>query len=648
MASLAAIAVQRSMSPEHKQAEQHLRDASEAWVHLIEEMGHLEATDADIIHAQGNLHDALALRHKYASHTRLIEAEVGSFSFNSNAVCVLHKKGASVKTDALGLCPVPALDQFCHDHSTLADLSFDGRTRSYAHQRLVFLERSFGLLACSSVSSVKVVSSVSVGSLVNDFYTCSKVDVHVHAAAAFSPSRLLSFMREKWEAERDTVVYKGQTLAQLCGELGIDLSRVTVADLGVHAGGDEGIGAQLFTRFDAFNKKYCPMGTEHLRAVFMKSENEIGGRFFAELLLRTIQDMERQPGLHAEYRLSVYGKHPQEWEKLAKWMRTKYQVPGGPPEGRDLTSPRVRWMIQIPRIFRLLVGKTVANFAEWTRNIFAPLFEATLNPEDNPDVDWLLSHIGALDSVDDETAAELPLQAVSAASITAGNPAYSYQLYVLWANLTVLNSLRASRGKNVIHLRPHCGESGDTTHLLGAFLLARSINHGVLLGRGDGMQAAVQYLYYLGQVGLGLSPLSNHFLFRKIHDETHGPHPLARLFRRGLNVTLSTDDPLMFHLSDSPLIEEYAVARAAFGLSRGDMAELARNSVLQSSFPDAWKRDTLDAPGLDCDDYALLTAGCSPSATLVPKVRAEFRVSVLRHELERLGVELPGRKHSLF
>lgn len=52
------------------------------------------------------------------------------------------------------------------------------------------------------------------------------------------------------------------------------------------------------------------------------------------------------------------------------------------------------------------------------------------------------------------------------------------------------------------------------------------------------------------QIGMSISPLSNNFLFRKI-----GTNPFPKLFKRGLNVTLSTDDPLLFHMSDDALLE---------------------------------------------------------------------------------------------
>ncbi len=46
--------------------------------------------------------------------------------------------------------------------------------------------------------------------------------------------------------------------------------------------------------------------------------------------------------------------------------------------------------------------------------------------------------------------------------------------------------------------RPHCGEAGSVSHLIPAFLLAESINHGLLLRKAP----VLQYLYYLCQVGV--------------------------------------------------------------------------------------------------------------------------------------------------
>ena len=100
-------------------------------------------------------------------------------------------------------------------------------------------------------------------------------------------------------------------------------------------------------------------------------------------------------------------------------------------------------------------------------------------------------------------------------------------------------------------LRPHSGEAGDPDHLAAAFLTSTGIAHGILLRK----VVALQYLYYLEQIGIAMSPLSNNALFLSFDR-----NPFPAYFQRGLNVSLSTDDPLQFHFTKEPLIEEYSVA----------------------------------------------------------------------------------------
>ena len=42
------------------------------------------------------------------------------------------------------------------------------------------------------------------------------------------------------------------------------------------------------------------------------------------------------------------------------------------------------------------------------------------------------------------------------------------------------------------------------------------------------------------------------------------------LFTAGMNVSLSTDDPLMLHYTKDPLVEEYSVATQVWKLSATD------------------------------------------------------------------------------
>ena len=55
-----------------------------------------------------------------------------------------------------------------------------------------------------------------------------------------------------------------------------------------------------------------------------------------------------------------------------------------------------------------------------------------------------------------------------------------------------------------------------------------------------------------------MSPLSNNSLFLDYHR-----NPFPTFFARGMNVSLSTDDPLQIHLTKEPLVEEYSVAAQA-------------------------------------------------------------------------------------
>lgn len=52
----------------------------------------------------------------------------------------------------------------------------------------------------------------------------------------------------------------------------------------------------------------------------------------------------------------------------------------------------------------------------------------------------------------------------------------------------------------------------------------------------------LQYLYYLAQVPIAMSPLSNNSLFLQ-----YSKNPLREFLQKGLCVSLSTDDPMQFH-----------------------------------------------------------------------------------------------------
>ena len=101
-------------------------------------------------------------------------------------------------------------------------------------------------------------------------------------------------------------------------------------------------------------------------------------------------------------------------------------------------------------------------------------------------------------------------------------------------------ALMSGKNSDTFVLRPHAGEAGDTDHLTSAYLTSHSISHGILLRK----VPALQYLFYLKQIGIAMSPLSNNALFL-----AYERNPLKEFFKTGLNVSLSTDDPLQFHFT---------------------------------------------------------------------------------------------------
>ena len=317
----------------------------------------------------------------------------------------------------------------------------------------------------------------------------------------------------------------------------------------------------------------------------------------------------------AEYRISIYGRSEDEWDNLAAWV-----------VDNKLFTHNVRWLIQIPRLYDVYkASNQVDNFAEVIRNIFRPLFEVTRDPSTHPKLHIFLQRVIGFDSVDDESKPERRTfkKFPSPASWNfKTNPPYSYWIYYLFANTASLNVWRKQRGFNTFVVRPHCGEAGDTDHLASAVLCCHSISHGILLRK----VPLLQYIFYLDQIGIAMSPLSNNALFL-----AYDKNPFLQYFKRGLNVSLSTDDPLQFAFTKEPLIEEYSVAAQIYKLSAVDMCELAMNSVHQSGFEGALKARWLGA------DYGVAgVATNSMDKTNVPNIRLAFRHETLLEELQMI------------
>jgi len=135
----------------------------------------------------------------------------------------------------------------------------------------------------------------------------------------------------------------------------------------------------------------------------------------------------------------------------------------------------------------------------------------------------------------------------------------------------------------------------------------------------------LQYLYYLSDVGIAMSPLAEDSLYCKYEDS-----PFTHYFKVGMNVSLSTDNPLQLHSTEEPLLEEYAVAAKMWNLSIADMSEIALRSVLQSGFG-----HNVKAQWLGPNYYKGLLEN-DPKKTNVSSARIKFRCSSKSYELKHL------------
>ncbi|XP_052720964.1 AMP deaminase 2-like isoform X5 [Crassostrea angulata] len=500
---------------------------------------------------------------------------------------------------------------FLADQNIMYALISDGPLKSFCYRRLSYLSSKYQL---HTLMNELKESAAQKEVPHRDFYNIRKVDTHVHASSCMNQKHLLRFIKKKMKTCSDDVVCKDKksgkemTLAEVFDSMALKPYDLSVDKLDVHAD------RNTFHRFDKFNAKYNPIGESRLREIFIKTDNYINGKYFGHVIKEVMEDLGESKYQNAEYRLSIYGRSRDEWDKLAYWAIEN-----------KIYSDNVRWMIQIPRLYDIYKSaKIVKNFQEILENIFMPLFEVTRNPQSHPELHKFLIYVSGFDSVDDESKTEhikFDLETPLPEDWCQDeNPPYSYYLYYMYANITVLNQFRRERSLPTFTLRPHCGEAGNVTHLVAGFMLAENISHGLVLRK----VPVLQYLYYLAHIGIAMSPLSNNSLFLNYHR-----NPLPEYFARGLNISLSTDDPLQFHFTKEALMEEYSIAAQVWKLSTCDMCEIARNSVLQSGFEHEVKRHWL-GPNYTKEGVA----GNDVSRTNVPDIRVAYRYETLVEELK--------------
>ncbi|XP_057181698.1 AMP deaminase 2 isoform X1 [Triplophysa rosa] len=572
---------------------------------------HTRETCADVCVCASDapVHPPMSDTHPYdGQDMKNLPSDVGySCRMIDGVIHVYTKPNPMDKSTELDL-PYPDLHEHIADMNVMMALIINGPVKSFCYRRLQYLSSKFQMhVLLNEMKELAAQKKVPH----RDFYNMRKVDTHIHASSCMNQKHLLRFIKRAMKKYPDEIVHMegggGQTLMEVFQNMNLTAYDLSVDTLDMHAD------RNTFHRFDKFNSKYNPIGESILREIFIKTDNHIHGKYFAHIVREVMSDLEESKYQNAELRLSVYGRSRDEWDKLAQWAVS-----------HSVYSHNVRWLVQIPRLFDVYrTKKQLANFQQMLENIFMPLFEVTINPNSHPQLHLFLQHVVGFDSVDDESKPEHHIFNLDSPSPARwcedDNPPYSYYLYYMYANITVLNHLRRRRGFHTFVLRPHCGEAGPIHHLVSGFMLSENISHGLLLRKAP----VLQYLYYLAQVGIAMSPLSNNSLFLSYHR-----NPLPEYLSRGLMVSLSTDDPLQFHFTKEPLMEEYSIAAQVWKLSSCDMCELARNSVLMSGFSHRAKSYWL---GPDYDKEGPVSNDIRRSN--VPDIRVAYRHETLCEEL---------------
>lgn len=478
--------------------------------------------------------------------------------------------------------------------------------QNFAAQRLKLLEHKFNLHTAVN-HSLEAGSTADKASQNRDFYQSTKVDNTIRMETGMTARQLLDFIVSKAHNNGDDIVShqsgkEPQTLRQLLSELKISPDFLTVDDLNVQVNTTSGMGSD----------QYTPEGRDELLTLLLKTDNQMKGRYFAELTKLTFENLKRDRFTFTENRLPIYGASEEEWALVSTWFDT-----------HGMSSSHNQWMIQIPRIYGYLRKKgKVANFGEYLENIFRPLWSVSLHPNTDPRLFHFVNHISGFDCIEDERRHDTPLSQATTPPhewISEDDPPYNYYMYHIWANIFTLNEFRRRREFTTFLFRPSCGEAGQMDHLVGAFLLSNGISYGVQLGD----NGPLQYLFYLAQIGVTVSPLSNN---TKVLGYLDNPFP--KFFRRGLMVTLGTDSPLMYHHTQEPLLEEYSIASKIWKLSPNDLCEIARNSVLLSGFSPSFKQERLGKL------YFLASSMSNDSSrTHLSDVRVSYRFETYHSEI---------------
>jgi AMP deaminase len=505
------------------------------------------------------------------------------------------------------------------------EMARSGPITSFCHQRLQIIEHKFQLyLSLNVAAEIRVLRNANEK---KSFQNVHKVDSHINVAGAASPQLLVSYIQEQLQKNQHAKVVedpktgKEVTLVQVFSQMGV---------------GVEDLNVQTLKNTEAMDGIFYPFDSPQLRDLFLETDYR-NGKFSAGLTRTWLDQLEQNEVLKAELHVPIYGRLHGGLQAVADWVDTN-----------DLYSSGSRWVIQIPRKFhRIKVGKSGSfdTYAAFIESIFQPLFEVTKIPVSNPALHRFLLHVTGVNTIGEHGNTDFQtVDPQKSADKWTEDPPYIYHMYYVYANIYALNEYRKYRGLNTFAFKPHCGETGPVSNLTAGYLLGSGINHGINLRSGG----LLQYLFYLFQIPIAISPICNDYSSTEMDRNpfarlvplllclvcSFSPtqillsancFPNCRFFRRGLNVCLSTENPLVCHNVDDPLMEEYFNAAQAWGLSEVDLSEIARASVLSSGF---W--------GIGIGNGT--ANGNDATLTLVPDIRLSFRSDTLVDENEFLRI----------
>lgn len=164
-------------------------------------------------------------------------------------------------------------------------LSFFFFRKSFCYRRLCYLSSKYQMhVLLNELRELAAQKAVPH----RDFYNTRKVDTHIHAASCMNQKHLLRFIKKTLKNNANEVVTitngKAMTLAQVFQSMNLTTYDLTVDMLDVHAD------RNTFHRFDKFNSKYNPIGESRLREVFLKTDNYLNGKYFAQIIKVSYDD----------------------------------------------------------------------------------------------------------------------------------------------------------------------------------------------------------------------------------------------------------------------------------------------------------------------------------------------------------------------